>query len=184
MLSIRGRFGGQRMNRGDEYPSSPTRAGVPRWALRTLLASSLMAGLLVLAGSGAPEATAASQVQSPSVASGTNWTSPGNVFGSDDARATYNNTAQNDLRISGFGFTVPSGSTISGITVRREGHGTAGNSSDRTFRIGLTKDGSTLAGTRKTGQLLPKNTDNTVSIGGPADAWGATWTPSEINSPI
>ena len=102
---------------------------------------------------------------------------------SDDNRDIYDSTSQDDLILTNFGFGIASNATITGIVVTREGHSTAANPpSNRHYQIGLTKDGSALAGTRKTGQALPKDTDDSDDIGTTSDLWGTTWTPSEINS--
>lgn len=42
--------------------------------------------------------------KSPTAASGTNWTNPTNVYSSNDSRAQYANSAQNNLYITGFDF--------------------------------------------------------------------------------
>jgi len=114
-------------------------------------------------------------------ASGTNWLNPGYTAASDDSHATYDNNQQDDLRLTNFGFSIPAGSTIDGIVVTREGYGDGPTEAKRQFRIGLTKDGSTLAGTRKIDQPLPI-TEDTVDIGNATDLWGTTWTVAEINA--
>jgi len=111
----------------------------------------------------------------------TNWTTPGNTTVSDDAYAIYDDNTQDDLQLTNFGFSIPAGSVIDGIVITREGHGTGSTDVKRWFRIGLTKDGSTLVGTRKIGQQLP-TTDDTVEIGNATDLWGTTWTVAEINA--
>jgi hypothetical protein len=107
---------------------------------------------------------------------------PTNCFTSNDARATFNNTGQNDLQATGYGFAIPAGSTINGIIVRREGNGHDSKVAQRRFRIGLTKDGTALAGTRKTAQNLPQTTDDTVDIGTATDLWGTTWSAGDVNA--
>lgn len=119
---------------------------------------------------------------SPTAAAGTNWVNPTNVFGSNDARATYNAATQNDIKITGYGFAIPAGATINGIIVRREGNGADSMVANRRFRIGLTKDGTALAGTRKTAQNLPLTTDDTVDIGSAVDLWGTTLAADEVNA--
>lgn len=115
-------------------------------------------------------------------ASGTNWSNPGNTTISDDARAIYNSTAQNPLLLTNFGFTIPAGATINGITVTREGGGDGSNVPRRRYQMALMKDGSNIAGTEKTGLNLPQTTEDTVDVGSATDLWGTTWTSTEINS--
>ncbi len=114
--------------------------------------------------------------------SGTNWTTPGNTAASDDAYAIYNSTTQDDLILTNFGFSIPAGSTINGISVEREGNGSANPPAGRRYRMGLTKDATNLAGVRKADLNLPKNTDDTVTIGGASDLWGSSWSAEDINS--
>lgn len=122
-----------------------------------------------------------SQQKFPTNATGINWTNPGNVLADDGARASYTGTTQDELKVTGFGFTVPLNATITGITVRSQGQGASATAAHRQARIGLTKDGSTLVGTRKTGVQYDQGADTDVDSGGPADLWGTTWTPAEIN---
>lgn len=119
-------------------------------------------------------------ITSPTAASGTNWTDPTNVYASDDDRAAYNNTAQDLLKAITFGLSIPSGASIKGITVYVEGVATGANPQARTIDVGLTKDGSTLAGNYKQ-QVLP-TTEGEFALGGAADLWGTTWTEAEVES--
>ena len=121
-------------------------------------------------------------LHSPIAAAGTNWTDPTNALLSDDARAVYNNTAQDDLKLTDFNFSFPSGSTIDGIEVLIEGNGTSGTAAQRQFRIGLTKDGTALAGTRNTAVQLNQTTDTTLTEGTSSDLWGTTWTEAEVEA--
>lgn len=114
-------------------------------------------------------------------ASGTNWVDPTNTAASDNNYAIYDAKLRDDLKLTNFGFSIPTEATINGIVVTREGHGT-GILTKREYQIGLTKDGSALAGTRKTGQALPSTTDDTVDIGSSTDLWGTTWTAADINA--
>jgi hypothetical protein len=118
-------------------------------------------------------------------ASGTNWTTPANVAGSNNAYAVYNNTAQNNLSVANFGYRVsdvPDGVTITGIAVIIEGNGSSATAAQRQIRVGLSKVAGTLVGTMKTGIQLPQTTDTDVVFGGPADLWGATWTPADVRA--
>ncbi len=62
-------------------------------------------------------------------ASGTNWTGTTNTASSDNSYAAYNNTAQDYLKLTNFGFTtsdVPSNATITGISASIEGNASSG----------------------------------------------------------
>ena len=116
------------------------------------------------------------------VAAGINWTDPTNAFSSDDLRAVYNTTTQDDLIVTAYSNVVPSRATILGIEVIVEGNGTSGTAAQRQIQLGLTKDGSALAGSRNTGVQLPQTTDAEVTSGTPTFLWGTTWTPAELNA--
>lgn len=82
-------------------------------------------------------------------------------------------------QLSGFGFTVPTGSTINSITISVEGW--IGTSQGGEFYAGPTKDGgATLAGTeiQDTGTWF---TSESVINYGPS-LFGTTWTAEEINA--
>jgi methionine-rich copper-binding protein CopC len=128
--------------------------------------------------------TAHADTAGPSTAvtsSGSGWTTPGNTTSSNDAYAIYNSTGQTDLILSNFGYSIPSTATISGITVVSEGNGAGSTAARRQYRIGLTKNASALAGTRKTGQQFTTS-DSDITSGSGSDLWGTTWTYSEINA--
>lgn len=110
------------------------------------------------------------------------WTNPTFVFADDGNRATYNNTTQQELIPAGFGFNVPLNATIVGIKVTSQGQGASGTAAQRQVRIGLTKDGENLAGTRFTGIQYDQDSDTNVDTGSDSDLWGTTWTPLEVNT--
>lgn len=118
------------------------------------------------------------------------WTSPANI-GADDATeasitaATYDSPDISELLVaSNFGFALPSGATILGITVEIDRRSIiAGSGAD--FRVQLAK-GTTFAslvGTNKaaTGTTWPSSS-TVATYGGSADLWGATWSDTDINA--
>jgi len=116
----------------------------------------------------------------PTAATGTGWTNPTRAYYSDNSRATSNVAAQPELRITGFDFSsLADGVPIVGITVKVEGYHSSSTSTNRQYQVGMTKDGSTLAGTRKTDTFL-QNSESVRTLGGIADLWGTTWTTSDI----
>lgn len=105
---------------------------------------------------------AVTSYKSPTAASGTNWTNPTNVYSSNDSRAQYANSAQNNLYVTGFDFSdVPTWSTILGVEVQVEGNGASGTANNRSIKVGMTKDGSSQAWSFLTSQNLPQTTDAT-----------------------
>lgn len=125
-----------------------------------------------------------SQTKYPTLAESTGWANPTYVLADDANRSTYNSTLQADLIVRSFDFTIPANATILGITVNTQGQGASGTAAQRQVRIGMTKDGSVLAGTRKTGIQYAQSVDTDVVSGGAADLWGTTWTPVQINSAL
>lgn len=120
---------------------------------------------------------------SPTAASGTNWTNPTNVFASDDLRASYANSGQNGLFITGFGFfDFPPAATITGVRVFVQGHGTSSTAANRSIEVGMTKDGTTLSGSWLAAQNLPQTTDATLTFGSSTNLFGTTLSPSDLNA--
>lgn len=125
--------------------------------------------------------TVTGALTAPTAASGTNWTNPTNVLASDNSRAVYANTVQNDLKITGFDLDVPSTATILGVIITVEGNGTDGTAANRSVEVGITKDGSALAGSRLASQNLNQTTDTTLTFGSASELYGTTLTPAEVN---
>lgn len=130
----------------------------------------------------APVVTTATAVTPGSAAAGTNWTTPTNVYTSNDVYGTYATTTQDDLKITGMGFSIPTTATILGFTVAVEGNGANATAANRSIELGLTKTGSALAGTRAASQNLNQTTDTVLTFGSSASLFGTTWTPAEVNA--
>lgn len=108
-------------------------------------------------------------------AAGTNWTNPSNAQGKADQKyAVYNSTTQDYLKCTNFSIAVPSGANITGVIVNIIGHSPDTTTANRNINVGLTLDGSSLAGTEKTGQTLNLGTDSALSLGGSGDLFGNT----------
>jgi len=96
----------------------------------------------------------------PGTAAGNDWPEASGTAGPDNAklsnnkRAWFDDTTQVDLRMTNFGLAIPNGATIRGIEVQIEGNAASGTAAQRQIRVGLTKDGTALAGSRKTGVEL------------------------------
>ncbi|MFN8709038.1 MAG: Calx-beta domain-containing protein, partial [Planctomyces sp.] len=84
-----------------------------------------------------------------------------------------------DLRLTQFGFNIPSNATITGITASL--NTTGSNTSRGGAGLKVTKDGSVAVG------APPISTTNwdtgSVVVGSNSSRWGTSWTPAEINSP-
>lgn len=122
---------------------------------------------------------------------GTNqdWSNPGNITASDDARATAplagapaTALLTDFLRAYTFGFSIPAGATIDGFTLSVERSVTSTSGNPRDYVIGISVDGSawnppgdtTLYSANKaTGTTWPTS-DGAASYGGAADMWGLT----------
>lgn len=113
--------------------------------------------------------------------------SPGaNTYSSDNVYASATHCACCDanttcLQVSGFGFSIPAGSQITGIEVHIEKRGSTG-SDIRDNEVMLVKNGL------ETGANLAQNstawpyTDTYVNYGGPGNLWGTTWTAADLNA--
>lgn len=122
----------------------------------------------------------------PTAASGAVWSSPTNIEGSS-ANATYSVTFGADqftseLVGSGFGFSIPSGATINGIsfTLNRRVSSTV-LFIGTTNTVKLRKAGVDVGSAKGPGSVwTTTGTDETW--GTSSDLWGTTWTPSDINN--
>lgn len=126
-------------------------------------------------------------ISSFGAAAGTGWSYAGSwgiYFALQSADGTnyafFNNTTQADVRVTQLNSALPVGSVINGITITIKGWNASGGANGK-IRVGLTKDGTTLAGTRVADVQLP-TTNGFVTLGGAADLWGSTWTVNELNA--
>lgn len=119
---------------------------------------------------------------------GTAWSSLGNISLDDDNAVTATLPASGTsqaLYVTNFGFSIPPGASIDGITVtinRWSSWDFLGGIAD--VVIQLTKNGTTPIGQNKAVTGATWSTSNTtlVSYGAANDLWSTTWTPSEINA--
>lgn len=115
------------------------------------------------------------------------WVNPTNIF-SDNATeaaitaATYDNPdISQRLRASGFGFSIPNGSTIDGVTVEIDRRSIIAGSG-RDNRVQLVDANAAIVGDNKADTALTWPTTSTVkSYGGVADGWNASLTPAIVN---
>ncbi len=114
---------------------------------------------------------------------GTQLTLPARAYTSNNQYATgcyYANRGYGT-----FGFSIPSGSTINGIEVSIEGKSnTAQNCVDfdyGTASVYLSWDNGGTYTVAKTYTVFDTDTDSTVTVGGPTNTWGRTWSSSDFN---
>lgn len=117
------------------------------------------------------------------------WVNPGNISSDNGVEAsvtaaTYDSPdITQQLRARNFGFSIPTGSTIDGITVEIEKRDAAiGNAVDN--RVQLSDDTGTHVGTNKADTVTGWPTAATIiTYGGVADTWAASPTPAMVNDP-
>lgn len=113
------------------------------------------------------------------------WSNPGNAAASDDSWATAvigaAVTPSEYLKATNFGFAIPTGATIDGISVSVERSATQANRvADNAVRI---VKGGSIGSTDKADGATPWPTsDGAANYGGAADLWGETWAYSDINN--
>lgn len=114
------------------------------------------------------------------------WSTPENAASSNDLFADLNifggQTTQY-LKVTNFGFSIPSGATIDGIVVSIERYASP-NGTTRDSRVRLVKGGTVQATDKASGSAWPNGSgaSATANYGGAADLWSGTWTDSDINS--
>ncbi|GIW20742.1 MAG: hypothetical protein KatS3mg065_1038 [Chloroflexota bacterium] len=108
------------------------------------------------------------------------WTNPSNAFVRDNVYATASSDGA-DQSYGGFGFSIPPGSSIGGITVEIDA-ARAPLEDDKAWQlqVRLSWDaGAHWTDYRDTGALVDSLT--TYTLGGSSDPWARTWDPSELD---
>jgi len=131
----------------------------------------------------------------PSTASSTGvgnaWAAPANALVSDDARSSVSTTSGSDgsqvLRVQGFGFSIPAGSTILGIEfgVERSVDVNGPGTDKATWDVGAIKSDDALSQEfiRKGSDIWPPpGSEVHVTKGGPEQLFGEVWLPGDINN--
>lgn len=110
----------------------------------------------------------------------TAWTNPGNITANDGTSASISSGSVGSayLVASNFGFTVPTGSVIRGVTVVFEAAESATGS--ETVSAQLQDDTATLQGSVLTTSVNGATLTN-YTYGGTANLWGSTLTVAEVN---
>ncbi|WP_281321928.1 HYR domain-containing protein [Flavobacterium aestivum] len=111
------------------------------------------------------------------------WTTPGNITTAGTPYATQNlasNATTHYLQGSNYGFAIPAGAVINGITVTINRQvATTTNMTDTTVR--LVKGGTVVGSNLASGTSWP-NAFGTATYGGTSNLWGTTWTAADINA--
>lgn len=110
------------------------------------------------------------------------WTNPNNAALNDNvnyATSAVDGTISSYLKCTGFGFSVPSGAIITGITVGVDRK--ASNTGITDSEVKVVK-GGVIGATNKAAAGAWPTADAIQSYGSSTDLWGLTWTNTDINS--
>jgi hypothetical protein len=107
------------------------------------------------------------------------WSNPGNITAKDGSYALVAGGASHFLKATSFGFSIPSGATIKGISVAVTRRSTNLDVVDEAIR--LVKAGTVQTTDRAVGTAWPTTFTDQV-YGGPTDLWGGTWAYTDINN--
>ncbi|MBI3740921.1 MAG: hypothetical protein HY257_04090 [Chloroflexi bacterium] len=109
------------------------------------------------------------------------WTNPSNATGVENNVCASTSGDNENIDLTNFSFSIPAGSTITGIRVEpKSAFGVVGFEN---LTATLLKSG-TPAGSSKTYAAIGGGCAQTTftSLGGAGDTWGASWTASDINA--
>lgn len=113
-----------------------------------------------------------------------NWSNPdeAEVEDGDFAEVTVDNQPSRYLRCTNYGFNIPAGATITGITVTvRRAVSSTFFGSARDISVRLLQGGS-LAGDDKASNASYTTGWVNAGYGGSTDLWGLGWTPAQVNA--
>jgi MSHA biogenesis protein MshQ len=112
------------------------------------------------------------------------WSNPGRAVSSNTSYATVSldGTISQYLYCHDFGFAVPAGATINGITVNVERRSSlTGNGGSRDSSVSLVS-GGVVVGSNLATATAYTTSDVVESHGGATNLWGAAWTPATVNA--
>lgn len=147
--------------------------------------------LVVADAGGSTAAVVATSATSPGTAasvagSKVDWSNPNNALVSDDSRATaaldfgiVDFESSDSLRLTNFGFAIPSTATITGILVEVEGRKNSAAAQGST--VTLVNAAATI-GSSITGSIFLNGSDSYISYGGSGNTFGYQLTPTVVNS--
>lgn len=126
----------------------------------------------------------ASIIKSPSTAEGSDWSTPNNIFVSDNSHARRDNLNPGEtsgiLTARNFGFTIPDGSAIAGVEVKVEVHWYNWQASFETVK--LTKANGISIGDNLANGVALNSVDTIHTFGGSTSLWGAGLSILDINN--
>lgn len=109
------------------------------------------------------------------------WSDPANAQASDDLYATTSpNGATQYLKATNFGFSLPAGAVIIGISASIEHLSAANTVTDASVKIA--KGGTVTGSEHADPALWPDTGDTVVNYGSTSDLWGTAWTAADINA--
>lgn len=157
---------------------------------RMLKISWLSFALLLMLGLGSRVAMALTATASPATCENLTgigsvaWSNPSYAEVSDNSRATasVDGTTTQYLYCHGYGFSIPTGATINGITVNVErSSNSTSNSGSKDAAVRVVQGG--VVGTTDNSSGNTYTTSDVVEAhGGDTDLWGKTWTAAQINA--
>lgn len=112
------------------------------------------------------------------------WLTPNNAQISDDLYATATltlGTTSNYLRVTGFGFSIPTGAKILGIKAEIE-KSYIGVNAPTDNSVKIIKSNNIPGGSERGKSGAWTTTDTYYTYGGPTDLWGTSWNSSNINN--
>lgn len=114
------------------------------------------------------------------------WSSLSSIYGLGSAFASgFITLTTQYAKTTGYGFSIPSGATITGIEVKFVGRvSTSSGTSGGIIQTAKIVKGGTITGTAQDtdNNILSAVSDVTVILGGSSNLWGTTWTDSDINA--
>lgn len=166
------------------YASNNKIQNKSRWGKILLIFALLLGAAFVMIRHSEKNSLAATAGPNATLTGATSgWTSATSIYAQDATYATYAGSSGTAYLLgTNFGFSIPAGSTINGITVDIWGFNNNATVTNRQIKVSLTKTGnSTVAGTTKTAVTLP-TANGQVTQGTASDLWGTTWTVADLNS--
>ncbi len=113
------------------------------------------------------------------------WANAANVEVNDASYATSllaSGQTSNYLEATGFGFSIPPGATILGITADIERKGSSSTNFIKDNEVRIVRDDGTFGSQNKANSVNWPTSESYHSSGGPSDTWGENWTPAMVNS--
>lgn len=116
--------------------------------------------------------------------SSADWSGPNNALASDNVHATValTNAFSDYLQVTDFGFTIPSGEPIRGVTVEIERGASNAAPGIQDIHVLLVKGGTRQGVNKAKAGVRWPTTDAYAAYGGPVDTWGVSLTDTDVNA--